>query len=152
MVDRGIAAQTIYGNFLSEISHLSHLYSPPPDRGLPATQPSPNPNQEPQATLLSGCLRPTAPAPHLTHARYLWRSTRSGPTYSRRGPPSSPTERQAQMHLRRSGQRHHQRHQERVLGRRFSKSPAGKPQRQHPTKRRSVQRRRPGPRRAGRHR
>ena len=29
MVGRGIAAQTIYGNFLSEISHLSHLYLSP---------------------------------------------------------------------------------------------------------------------------
>ena len=29
MVDRGIAAQAIYGDFIQERSHLSHLYSPP---------------------------------------------------------------------------------------------------------------------------
>ena len=46
MVDRGIAGQTIYGNFLSEISHLSHLYAP----------------------TLTGDPQPTVPAPHLTHA------------------------------------------------------------------------------------
>ena len=29
MIDRGIAAQAIYGDFLQELSHLSHLYLPP---------------------------------------------------------------------------------------------------------------------------
>ena len=29
MIDRGIAAQAIYGDFLQELFHLSHLYSPP---------------------------------------------------------------------------------------------------------------------------
>ena len=119
MIDRGVAAQTIYGNFLSEIFHLSHLY----------------------ASSLIGDSQPSS-LPR-THARNLWRSTRSAPTHSRRGPPPSPTERQAQKHLRRSDQRHQERHQERVLGQRSSRFPIGKPLRQH---RRPARRRRPGPR------
>ena len=47
MIDRGIAAQAMYRDFLQELSHLSHLYSPPlaedfsprsPSRTQPGTQ------------------------------------------------------------------------------------------------------------------
>ena len=49
MVAQGIAAPTIYGNFLSEISHLSHLYAPtltgdPQPSSLPRT-PTRSPRQ-----------------------------------------------------------------------------------------------------------
>ena len=48
MIDRGIAAQTMYGDFLQEPSHLSHLYSPPLAEDFSPRSPSRTPTRNPR--------------------------------------------------------------------------------------------------------
>ena len=48
MIDRGIAAQAIYGDFLQELSHLNHLYSPPLTRDSQPRSPSRTPTRNPR--------------------------------------------------------------------------------------------------------
>ena len=48
MVDRGITAHTMYGNFLKQISHLSHLYPPPLTEDSQPRHPSRPPVRSPR--------------------------------------------------------------------------------------------------------
>ena len=48
MIDRGIAAQAMYGDFLQELSRLSHLYSPPLAENFSPRSPSRTPNRNPR--------------------------------------------------------------------------------------------------------
>ena len=65
MVDRGTATQAIYGDFLQELSQLSHMYSPPLIRASQTDGPSRTPIGN-----VSPCRpRSSSTAPHFTHAR-----------------------------------------------------------------------------------
>ena len=48
MIDRDIAAQAIYGDFLQKLSHLNHLYSPPLTGDSQPRSPSRTPTQNPR--------------------------------------------------------------------------------------------------------
>ena len=48
MIDRGIAAQAIYGDFLQELSHSNHLYSRPLSGDSQPRSPSRTPTRNPR--------------------------------------------------------------------------------------------------------
>ena len=48
MIDRGIAAQAMYRDFVQELSHLSHLYSPPLAEDFSPRSPSRTPTRNPR--------------------------------------------------------------------------------------------------------
>ena len=69
MIDRGIAAQAIYGDVPQELSHLSHLYSPPltgdPQPRSPSQTPTRNPRQ--RFSAVASYRRPRHPISPMRH-------------------------------------------------------------------------------------